>query len=435
MNESLSGVTIKKLTWRIVWFSTLLYAIAYVDRVNIGFAALQMNADLQLTPMQFGTGALIFGIAYIAFEIPSSLLLYRYGARAWITRILITWGIISAGCSLVHTPAQLYVARFLLGAAEAGFYPGIVFYIAQWIPKAERGRAMARMVTAGPLAIVLGAPVSGLLMSSMDGVAGIVGWRWLLFIEGMPAIVAGIAVWKLMVDRPSQANWLTQDEKQNLTTILANEHRINIEKNRSGFWQILKNPMVLMFALLAFCGNSQAISYWLPLIVKAMGQMTTIQVSLVTAIPYLCAFLFMRLAGRWSDRTGNRHSALICCYAAASIGLIASAFLGPIPALIGMSIAATAFWSVGGPFNAMVTSMLTGVAAAGGTAFVNTIAQIGGTILPYGVGWLTSVTHDFKAGLLMLSVMPLIGAGLVLVLRAMQRRESVEPYMEVVKGS
>lgn len=424
MEDRISSTTLRKLTWRIVWFSTLLYGISYIDRVNIGFAALQMNAELRLTPMQFGMAALVFGVAYIALEIPSSLLLYRYGARTWIARILITRGVVSAGCCLVHTPTQLYVARFLLGAAEAGFYPGIVYYIAQWIPKAERGRAMARLVTAGPLAIVLGAPLSGALMSSLDGVGGIVAWRWLFFIEGLPALAAGVAVWLLMVDRPDQAAWLSREEKATLTSILAREHHANIRENRSGFWQMLKNPMVVLFALLSFCSNSQAISYWLPQIVKAMGQLSNMEVGLITALPYLCAFLFMRFPGRWSDRTGDRHAALIFCYGAAGVGLLLSAFFGPVPALIGMSIAATAFWSVGGPFNAMVTSMLTGVAAAGGTAFINSVAQIGGTVLPYGVGWLTSITHDFKAGLLMLSAMPLVGVALVLLLKSMHRREA-----------
>lgn len=424
--EQLSPATQRKLTLRVVCASMLLYLLAYIDRVNIGFAALQMNADLGLTPKAFGFAAAVFGISYIATEIPSSLLLYRYGARVWFTRILITWGMISGATCFVQNATQLYVVRFLLGAAEAGLYPGIVYYVAQWIPLAHRGRAMAIMVTAGPLAVVLGAPMSGLLMASMDNVGGISGWRWMFFIEALPSVIAGIVVWLKLVDKPEQAPWLDDAEKKTLIGILAKEHASNERKNRSSFVQVLRNPMVLMFALLAFCGNSQAVAYWLPQIVNKMGAMTKWQVGLVTAVPYMCAFLFMRVAARYSDRTGKRDAALIACYCAATVGLIASAYLSPVFALVGISIAATALWSLGGPFNAWATSNLTGTAAAGGMALINSVAQIAGTVLPYAVGVLTGATHDFKAGLLLLAGVPTIGIVLALTIKRMQGREGAD---------
>lgn len=423
MTEQLSPATLRKLTLRIVLFSAMLYVVQYLDRVNVGFAALQMNGDLGLSPVDFGIAASIFAVAYVSFEIPSGLLLYRFGPRIWIARILITWGLISASLCLVQNAFQLDTVRFLLGIAEAGFYPGIIYYIAQWIPVRERGRALATMSSAGPLSVVLGAPLSGLIMTSMDGLAGIHGWRWLFFVEGLPAVVLGFFALYLMADKPQDARWLDDEEKATLTRILAAEHEENRREHRHNFLQVLKNPMVLLLAILGICFNSNAIAYWLPQIVNAMGKLSRMEVGLITAIPYLCAFLFMRRAGRYADRRGEPYTALTGVCVVTSVGLVGAAFFPPVPAIVAMAVATTGIWSYAGPYWMLATSLLTGSAAAGGTAFLNTILQIASIILPFSVGWITNITHTFTAGLLLLAAVPACGLVLIPVIRRLRARQ------------
>jgi MFS family permease len=409
---------------RIVGFSLVLYIFQYLDRVNIGFAALQMNPDLGISPIQFGLAASVFSVAYVAFEIPSGLLLYRFGPRLWIARILITWGLISTSLCMIQSAVQLDIVRFLLGIAEAGFYPGIIYYVAIWVPARERARALAIMSSAGPLSIVLGGPISGLLMSAMDGLWGLHGWRWLFIAEGLPAVVLGILALALMADRPQDVGWLDDEEKATLTRILAAEHEQNRREQRHKFLDILRDPVVLLLAVFGICFNSSGISYWLPQIVNAMGTMTKLQVGLVTAIPYLCAFLLMRHIGRYADRSGRPYATLVGCCVAASVGLAGGALLPPVPGLIGMALGTTGIWSYAGPFWALATSMLTGSAAAGGTALINSVLQIGSIIIPFTVGWITSVTHTFTGGVLFLASVPAVGIILAPLIHHIQVRRS-----------
>jgi sugar phosphate permease len=423
VTEQISEATRRKLMLRIVGFSLVLYIFQYLDRVNLGFAALQMNTDLGLSPIDFGVAASVFSVAYVLFEVPSGMLLYRFGPRLWIARILLTWGLVSASLCFVRSALQLDVTRFLLGVAEAGFYPGIIYYVAQWVPVRERARALANMSSAGPLAIVLGGPVSGLVMSAMDGLGGISGWRWLFIVEGLPVCGLGILAYWLMADRPQDVGWLDDAEKATLSRALAAEHEQNRREQRHNFLDILRNPLVLLLGVFGICFNSSGVSYWLPQIVNAMGTMTKLQVGCITAIPYLCAFLLMRQVGRYADRTGRSYLTLVGCCMAGSVGFVSGALLPPVPGLIGMCLGTTGIWSYAGPYWALATSMLTGPAAAGGTALLNSILQIGSIVIPFTVGWITSLTHTFTGGVLFLASVPAVGLALAPLIHHIQVRQ------------
>jgi MFS transporter, ACS family, tartrate transporter len=396
--DAIQERVLKKTAWRLVPLLTLAYVVNYLDRTNIGFAALTMNKDIGLSATQFGFGAGILFASYTVFEIPSNLALYRFGARRWIARIMITWGIVSGATALVVGPYSYYVARFALGLAEAGFFAGVTYYLAAWFPTQYRTRMLAWFLLAIPVSSLIGGPISGVILQ-MHGFWGIKGWQWLFIIEGAPAVLLGLIVLVVLSDRPESAPWLTEEEKVALNTMLAQENR---ERPKSGFWPALLDVRVIMLALVqfGFTLGSYGVGIFLPQIIKTSG-VSDLTVGLLTAIPYFFASVGMIWWAWRVDRTGKKISNLAIACALATAGLAASVSSGQLivalstltVALVGITSARAIFWPI-------PTRFLTAVGAATGLAFINSIGTAGGFAGPSLMGWLKDATGSFTGGLL-----------------------------------
>ncbi|PYS10376.1 MAG: MFS transporter [Acidobacteria bacterium] len=402
---------LSKLTRRLIPLMFLLYIVSYLDRINVGFAALQLNKALNFDPVIFGLGAGLFFIGYFIFEIPSNLIMERVGARVWMARILVTWGLISSAMMFVHGIAGFYVLRFLLGAAEAGFFPGMILYLTYWFPAEARGRAIARFMTATAIAGVVGGPVSGVLLN-MHGIAGLAGWQWLFLIEGLPAVILGFVVFAILPDRPQDARWLTAAEKVWIMSRLDQEREA--KRNRAAtVKEAIASGRVWMLAFIYFAviTSFYGVSLWLPQIVRSFSGMSDLLVGFVSAIPYVAASLGMVSIGKSSDRHIERrwHVALSALMGAA--GLTGAAF-SKIPAmeLAALSLGAIGIWGTLGPFWAMSSESLRGTGAAAGIALINSIGNLGGFLGPYLVGIVRSRTDDFALALLALAVWPFLGS-------------------------
>jgi len=417
--EPLARQTIQRITWRLIPFLCLLYLIAYLDRINISFAALQMNQDLGLGPVVYGTGAGLFFLGYVLFEIPSNLILRRVGPRLWIARIMVTWGLISMAMVFTQGPASFYVLRFLLGVAEAGFFPGIILYLTDWFPAQERARAIALFATATALAGVVGSPVSGALLE-FDGYWGWRGWHWLFVIEGLPAVLLGIAVLLKLPDRPEQARWLPPDERDWLTQTLRRERASVQDVTHQGLIEALTSPRVWLLGLVYLCMviGMYGIALWLPQMLRAQTSVSDVMLGLINAVPFLAAAVGMVLIGRSSDRLGERRWHVAGALGLAALGaFMAASVQGLLPTLFAFALAAIGVWSVMGPFWALATSFFGGVAAAGGIALINSLGNVGGFLGPYLMGWFKQLTDGYGAGLTAVAVISLAGAGLVLAVR------------------
>jgi ACS family tartrate transporter-like MFS transporter len=387
-----------KAAWRIVPFVTFGYLLNYMDRNNVGFAALTMNRETGLTATQFGFGAGILFLGYSTCEIPSNIALYHVGARRWLARIMITWGIVSAATAFVAGPRSWYVLRLLLGIAEAGYFPGVTYYLATWFPAEYRARMLAWFLIAVPASTVVGGPVSGLLLQ-MNGVAGMSGWQWLFFVEGLPVVLLGLAALWLLPDRPEDATFLTAEERLLVRAALDREPR---EREKRHLAAALKDPRVLLLAAsqFGFIAGSYAIAIWLPQIMKD-ARLSNLQIGFVTGGCYLLASVAMIGWAEWVARTGKKitHLALACL--ASAIGLLLAVVFPNFwvslawitLALIGTTSARAILWTI-------PTRFLTGLAAAGGLAFINSVATIGGFVGPYAMGWLRDATGSFSAGLI-----------------------------------
>lgn len=411
--------TVAKVGWRLLPFVLLLYVVAWLDRVNIGFAALQMNKDLGFDDAVYGFGAGVFFIGYALFEVPSNLILARVGARLWITRIMITWGVLSIAMMYVNGPMSFYSVRFLLGVAEAGFLPGILFYLGNWFPANERAHAVSWFMLAIPLSSVVGGPLAGFILQ-LDGWHGLMGWQWLFLLEGAPAVVLGVVVWLYLTDAPAQAKWLTPEQRQWLAERVASEQRAANARHGIGLRKALLHPTVWLLAFILFAGQtaSYGLTLWIPQIVKSLSGLPTFEVSMISALPYVAASIGMIVIGASSDRSGERLLHLAIPTAVGGLGFIASAYLSsPVPSIIALAIAAVGNTSTRGPFWALPTRFLTGTAAAGGIALINTVASIGGFVGPYAIGLVRKLTGGFAGGLVFLAVLMLIGAGAALLLR------------------
>lgn len=416
--SELETSTIRTISWRIIPFLILAYFLAYLDRVNLSFAALTMNAELKFSPLVFSWGAGIFFIGYFLFEVPSNIILHKVGASRWIARIMVTWGIISALMAIVSGPTSFYVLRFLLGVAEAGFFPGIILYLTYWYPAEYRARILAAFAIAVPISTVIGAPVSGLLLG-LDGVGGLKGWQWLFILEGIPSILLGIVTWFYLTDRPAKATWLSAEQKQWLATKLASEEAAKDAAHGMTLGQALASPKVLVLSLIyfGFVGALYGMQFWLPTIVKAFG-LTNLQTGFVTAIPYLFGSIAMILWGRHSDRTRERiwHVALPFFLTALALG-VSSYLTDPVQTMIALTFAAIGIFCIFALFWTLPTAFLSGTAAAGAIALINSIGNLAGFGGPYLIGWVKDATGSTSWGLLALAVMPLIGGLLVLVLK------------------
>ena len=414
---------LRKVRWRLIPFLFLLYIVAYLDRVNVGFAAIDMKLDLKFSDTVYGLGAGIFFLSYTLLEVPSNLLGARFGARVWIARIMCTWGVLSSAMVFVNGPATFYVLRFLLGAAEAGFFPGVILYLTQWFPQRERARAVGLFMTATAMAGVIGAPISSALLR-LDGAWGLQGWQWLFLIEGLPAILLVPVVLFYMTERPADAKWLSADERAWLMREMEAEHAesgqaIVTLRAALGTLRLWIIALPYFCIVIAFYG----ITFFLPQIVQSMSSLGSATIVLLTAIPYVSATIGLVVVGSRSDRTRERrwHVAVPCLIGATGFVLTVLAPATPAIALTTLSIAAFGIWGTLGPFWAIPTALLRGTAAAGGIALVNSIGNVGGFVGPYLMGWIRDATGGFTAGLLTLAAILVVGA--VIVLRLEQPKE------------
>jgi len=406
--------TLAKVRRRIIPVICLLYFIAFLDRNNVGFAKLTMSEDIGLSASAYGLGAGIFFIGYALFEIPSNGGMYRFGARKWIARILVSWGIFAAAMALVSGEVTFYVIRFLLGAAEAGFFPAVVFYLTLWFPAAQRVTVLGLFILAQPISNAIGAPLSGLLLN-LDGLLGLQGWQWLYIIEGIPAVILGFLAPRMLTDRPEDAAWLREDERNWLSTTMAREL---VEKQKSGahtFLDGLKDRRALVYAFLNFgmvCGI-YGFGLWLPTVVSSLGKLDPAQVGFIVVIPYTAAAFAVFYWSRRSDRTGKRAVHASISMLAAAAGLTGAAFLlpvNPVASLVLLTIAAMGVFSATAPLLSMPSAALGGAAAAAGLALVNSIGNVGGFVAPYAVGLFNDATHSNLAGLLFLAACLVITA-------------------------
>lgn len=415
---------LSKLTRRLIPFMFVLYIVSYLDRINVGFAALQLNTALKFDPAVFGLGAGIFFIGYFIFEIPSNLIMQRVGARIWIARILVTWGVISSAMMFVNGPRTFYMLRFLLGLAEAGFFPGMILYLTYWFPAEARGRAVARFMTATAIAGVIGGPVSGLLLK-MNGTAGLAGWQWLFLIEGLPAVILGFVTLAYLPDSPKTAGWLSADEKAWIESRLVAEREQVLRHGHTTLREALgsRHVWTLSFIYFAVIISFYGISLWLPQIIQAFSGLSDVMVGFVSAIPYIAAAIGMVIIGRSSDHRNERrwHIALSAITGAA--GLTAAAFLKvPAAELTALAVAAVGIWGTLGPFWAMSSRILSGTAAAAGIALINSVGNLGGFAGPYVIGLVRSRTNSFAGALIALAFFPLLGAVVTLLTRSREVR-------------
>ncbi|WP_321871575.1 MFS transporter [Paraburkholderia tropica] len=387
----------RKNMWRLLPLLTLAFVFNYIDRTSVGFAALTMNKDIGLTPAQFGWGAGILFAGYCLCEIPSNLALYKFGARRWLARIMITWGVAAAATAVVQGPTSFYILRLLLGVAEAGFFPGVTFFLSCWFPAQYRVRVLAFFMLGVPLSSVVGGPLSSYLLE-LNGVAGLHGWQWMFLAQGIPAVLIGIAVLILLRDEPKDAYWLNDEERGELVSMLREEPR---EKPKKALFAALKDGRVLLLAAIqfGFILGSYGIGIWLPVILKARG-FSLVQVGYLSTIPYIVAVVGMLVWARVVDRTGKRVLNLMLACLAGAAGLAVSAVAGDFALeLAGISFAVMAVSSARAIFWTIPTRFLTGVAAAGGLAFINAMGTLGGFAGPYMVGFARQATGTFSAGI------------------------------------
>jgi ACS family tartrate transporter-like MFS transporter len=422
MSAELETRVLRKVTLRIVPFVMLLYFIAFIDRVNIGFAALTMNKDLGFSPTVFGFGAGIFFLGYFLFEVPSNLVLDKVGARIWIARVMITWGLISGAMAFVQGPNSFYALRFLLGAAEAGFFPGIILYLSYWFPARQRAAVTAIFMAAAPLSTVLGSPVSGALLQ-MHGLLGLSGWQWMFIIEAVPALILGVMVLFYMTDRPEKAKWLRHDERNWLVTTMNAEAAKKAGTASHSVWRGLADPRVIALSLVYF-GTSAGLytlGIWAPQIIKEFG-LSSLQVGFLNALPGIVAIVAMVLWARHSDRSGERTWHVVGACLLASLGLVLAGFAGSVLAvLLALALVNIGISSAKPPLWSMPTMFLSGAAAAAGIATINSIGNLGGFVGPAMIGWIKDLTGSFQGGLFFVAGLLVLSAILTLALARSQR--------------
>ncbi len=423
MADPVAQSALRKVRWRLIPFLFLLYIVAYLDRVNVGFAAIDMNRDLGFSAAVYGMGSGIFFLSYTSLEVPSNLLLMRFGVRVWIARIMFSWGVVSTAMMFVNGAATFYLLRFLLGAAEAGFFPGIIFYLTHWFPARERARAVGLFMTATALAGVIGAPLSSVLLQ-LDGAFGLKGWQWLFLIEGLPAMLLAPVVLTKMTERPAEAGWLTPDERDWLSREIAAEQGQTVNAHVT-LRDALLSPRLWIVSVpylgivIAFYG----VTFWLPQIVQASSGLGSAKVVLLSAIPYVAATLGLVMVGASSDRHGERrwHVAAPCLIGALGFVLTVTLPQTLAVSLATLSIAAFGIWGTLGPYWTLPTAFLRGTAAAGGIALVNSVGNVGGFVGPIVVGRILESTGQFAPGLLTLAGVLVLGAVVALVMTRSQK--------------
>lgn len=427
-----------KIAWRLLPFLFLLYLVSYLDRVNVSFAALQMKQDLAkagFDDVVFGFGGGIFFFGYALFEIPSNLIMERVGARAWICRIMLTWGVISSGMMFIVGPKSFYGMRLLLGLAEAGFFPGMILYLTYWFPAARRARAVALFMTATAASGVIGAPLSGLLLR-MEGIGHLHGWQWLFLAEGIPAIALGVVVLLILPNGPSDAAWLNASERKRIRDLLAEEHHRGGAHRATDLLSAVTDGRVWLLTLVYFCiaVGLYCVSIWMPQFIdQAWPGHAPWQVSLMSGIPYAMAALGMVGVGLHSDHTGERRwhaagSLAVGAIGALAAGIFARSTGAALPTLIAISVAAMGIWGAFGPFWTMPSAFLGGTAAAGGIALINSLGCLGGWAGPWVIGLLKHASGSFSSSLFMMASVLIAGAIAVSFVRLSHREpDAVHP--------
>jgi ACS family tartrate transporter-like MFS transporter len=423
-DQSLEVTTMRRVSWRLMPFLLLAYLICYIDRVNVGFAALQMNKAVGIDTKTYGLGAGIFFVGYFILEVPSNLALERFGARTWIARIMITWGLVSAAFALIGGPISFLVLRFLLGAAEAGFFPGVILYITYWYPAQYRAIIVGIFMVAIPVAGLIGSPVSGAILY-MDGLLGLGGWQWIFLLEAAPAILLGLGTFVWLTDRPEQASWLTSEQQQWLIAKLETERRRAPRISHTSVWRVISNKYVLIMALVysGAAGASVALALWMPQLVKSFG-LTNWQTGLLNAVPFGIAAVWMILWGRSSDRSGERvwHNALPLGWMV--LAMLATFFAikslwGMIPLL---TLIAAGTYASKGPFWALSSEWLGSTSAAAGLAQINALGNLASFGFSYLIGWIVTETGSFPLGLMPIALVSAIGTVSVVVIGRRQPR-------------
>jgi D-galactonate transporter len=420
-HEALRANALRKNAWRLLPLLTIAFIFNYIDRTSVGFAALTMNKDLGLTATQFGWGAGILFAGYCTCELPSNLLLYRFGARRWLARIMITWGLAAAGTAFVQSPTSFYILRFLLGVAEAGFFPGVTFLLASWFPAQYRVRVLAWFMLGVPISSVIAGPMSSWLLQ-LNGLLGLKGWQWMFLVQGLPAVVMGVFILVLLRDHPKDAYWLSREERDELIVMLEEEPR---DKPRKALWGTLKDGRVLLLAAtqFGFILGSYGIGIWLPLILKQHG-LPNVTIGYLSTLPYIAAIVGMLVWARIVDRTGRKILNLTLACLVGAIGMAASTLSRDIVVeMLGLSLAVLAVSSARAIFWTIPTRFLTGVAAAGGLAFINSIGTLGGFFGPYMVGAIKDATGSFTAGIWAMAGILLVSALLSASMRLLVKTE------------
>src|SRR4051794_656326 len=389
MPESTQGATIKKVFLRLMPVLFISYILAYIDRINIGFAAIRMNVDLGISPYIYGLGAGVFFLGYFSFEIPSNLMLEKTGARRWIARIMISWGVLSACMVFVQGPTSFIIVRFLLGVAEAGFFPGVILYLTYWFPLEYRARIIAAFMVAIPVSLAVGAPLSTAILQ-MDGLGGLKGWQWLFIIEGVPTVLFGLVFLTVMPDKPRDAKWLSADERGWLQNTIDSEHKAVAAVHGTSVLQAFADPRLLALAFIYFANTTAnlGLAFFLPQMLKALG-LSDMQTGLMTSVPYIVGTLGILIFGYVSDKYKERRWTLFAALALTGFGLIAAGFMtGSLLAVGVMAIAAVGIYGTKAPFWPLPSLFLTGSAAAGGIALINSIGGAGvGAPSTWGGAW------------------------------------------------
>jgi ACS family tartrate transporter-like MFS transporter len=437
MENTVGRTTLAKITLRLIPFMFVLYIVAFLDRVNVGFAALQMNENLGFSDTVYGIGAGIFFIGYFIFEVPSNLIMEKVGARIWIARIMLTWGVISSAMFLVGGETSFYILRFLLGVAEAGFFPGMILYLTYWFPARERARAVALFMAAIPLSGVIGSPISGAILT-LDGLAGLAGWQIMFLAEGIPAVLLGIVVLFFLPDGPDDARWLEPEERGWLREALERENRIKSEHGEYTTRQALTNGKVWLLSAIYFgvVTSVYGVSLWLPLIIEDLSGFGTFAVGLLGAVPYVAGAVGMVLFARHSDSTGERRWHVAVAAFIATVGLVLTGVTAsPVVEMAALTLAALGIYSTLATFWSLPTAFLSGTAAAAGIALINSVGNLGGFVGPYIVGFLSDSTGSFYAGLLLLAALILVAGLLALAVRHERSLEEVEDVITPVTGT
>lgn len=422
MVDEIEAVVVGKLTWRLIPFLFLLYVVAYLDRINVGFAALQMRQQLGLTDAVYGLGAGMFFAGYFFFQVPSNLALQRVGARRWIALLMVLWGAISASMILISGARSFYALRFLLGAAEAGFFPGVILYLKNWFPARARARSVARFMTAGPLSGVIGGPLSGALLG-VHLTARLAGWQWMFLLEGIPAILLGGVVFVYLVDRPEEAPWLLPEEQAWLVETLRLE-RAECSVG-AGTFGALRSGRIWMLALVYFgvVAATFGVSLWLPTLIRSLSGVSNLKLGVLSAIPYVAAALAMVLVGLHSDHSGERRWHTAVPAFAGAVALSGAAYATSVgAAILALSVAVLSVFCMIGPFWTMPTGLLPAPAAAAGIAIINSVGNLGGFLGPYVIGLVRTSTGQFKGGLLVVSA-ALAASGVIVLMVRIDREQ------------